>query len=132
AAVGEHAGSWQSLRPPELRLRGRRRHCGSCGFSAVGGVLESAAEQAAAADRLSFLDSVARVVIGAAAEQSRSASEMVGHKECEELRLRGGRGTCGIMAVVAAAGVAASRPSKALWELRILGSRVVLESAAEQ
>src|SRR6185312_14433564 len=62
AAVGEHAGSWQSLRPPELRLRGRRRHCGSCGFSAVGGVLESAAEQAAAADRLSFLDSVAWVV----------------------------------------------------------------------
>src|SRR6185312_10291559 len=84
AAVGEHAGSWQSLRPPELRLRGRRRHCGSCGFSAAGGGVGVSRRTSCCSGPPLLLDSVARVVIGAAAEQSRSASEMVGNKECEE------------------------------------------------
>src|SRR6185503_12592329 len=75
AAVGEHAGSWQSLRPPELRLRGRRRHCGSCGFSAVGGVVGVSRRTSCCSGPPLLLDSVARVIIGAAAEQSRSPAQ---------------------------------------------------------
>src|SRR6185503_16837369 len=83
-------------------MRDHGSRCGrwSCGFAAVegivgvadsrqsGGVLESAAEQAAAAAPLSFLDSVARVVIGAAAEQSRSAAEGLRVAMSEEEWLR--------------------------------------------
>src|SRR6185312_15277138 len=95
----------------ELRLRGGRGTCGimavvaaagvaAAGVAAVEGIVGVADSRQSGGVGVSrrtsccsgpplLLDSVARVVIGAAAEQSRSASEMVGHKECEELRLRG-------------------------------------------